>query len=77
LINEAVEAPLQFPKNRKMIFQLGEALFASEKSPFKIRKLGTASRVGLAILDLREERHYRPSRPGDPGSKSFRFGFCF
>ena len=29
LINEAVEAPLQFPKNREMIFQLREALIAT------------------------------------------------
>jgi hypothetical protein len=60
-----------------MIFQLREALFASEKSALKIRKLGTASRVGLAILDLREERHHRPSRLGNAGSKSFQFGFRF
>jgi hypothetical protein len=56
LINEAVEASLQFPKSRKMIFQLREALFASEKSAFKVRELGAASRVGLAIPDLRDER---------------------
>jgi hypothetical protein len=58
LIKEAAEAPLQFPKNRKMIFQLREALFASEKSAFKICEFGTASRVGFASLDLREKRHY-------------------
>ena len=58
LIDEAVEAPLQFPKNRKMIFQLGEALFASEKSAFKVRELSTTSRVGRSFLDLREKRHH-------------------
>jgi hypothetical protein len=58
LLNKAAEAPLQFPKNRKMIFELREALFANEKSTFKICELGTASRIGLAILDLREERHH-------------------
>jgi hypothetical protein len=57
LIKEAAEAPLQLPKNRKMIVQLRETLFASEKSAFKIREFGTASRVGFASLDLREERH--------------------
>jgi hypothetical protein len=30
LINEAIEAPLQFPKNRKMIFQLRETLIAGD-----------------------------------------------
>jgi hypothetical protein len=58
LINEAAEATLQFSKNRKMIFQLGEALIASDKSAFKVRELSTASRVGLAVLDLREKRHH-------------------
>jgi hypothetical protein len=77
LINEAVEAPLQFPQNCQMIFQLREALFASAKSAFEIRELGTASRIGLAILDLCEERHHGLSRPGNPGSKSSKFGFCF
>jgi hypothetical protein len=55
LINEAAETPLQFPKNRKMILQLGEALFAGENSPFKNCEFSAASRVGLAILHLREE----------------------
>jgi hypothetical protein len=77
LINETIEAPLQFPKNRKMIFQLREALFASEKIAFKVRKLSTASRVGFAFLDLREQRHHGPSRLCNPGSKSSKFGFCF
>jgi hypothetical protein len=77
LVNEAVEAPLQIPKNRVMIFQLREALFASAKSALKSRKLDTASRVGLAILDLREERHHSPSRLGNAGSKSSQFGFRF
>jgi hypothetical protein len=58
LINEAVESPLQFPKSRQMIFQLREALLAGEQSAFEIRELRTASRVGLAILDLRVERHH-------------------
>ena len=53
-----------------MIFQLNEALFASEKSAFKVRELSTASRVGLAFLDLREKRHHRPSRPRNQSSKS-------
>jgi hypothetical protein len=60
LINQAAKAPLQFPKNRKVIFQLG-----------------SASRVGLTILDLREERHHCPSRLGNAGSKSSQFGFRF
>jgi hypothetical protein len=55
LINEAAEAPLQFPKNRKMILQLGEVLFASENSTFKNCEFSPASRVGLASLHLREE----------------------
>jgi hypothetical protein len=77
LINEAVEAPLQFPKNRNMIFKLREALFAGEKGAFEIRELGTASRVRRAILNLREERHHCPSHPGNAGSKSFQLGFRF
>jgi hypothetical protein len=77
LINQAAKAPLQFPKNRKVIFQLREALFASAKGTFKARKLGSASRVGLTILDLREERHHCPSRLGNAGSKSLQFGFRF
>ena len=60
-----------------MIFELRDALFASAKSAFKVRKLDTASRVGLTILDLREERHHCPSRLGNAGSKSFQFGFRF
>jgi hypothetical protein len=56
-----------------MILQLREALLASEKSAFEIRKLGAASRIGLAILDLRVERHHCPSCPGNAGSKSFQF----
>jgi hypothetical protein len=55
LINEAVDAPLQFPKNCKMILQLGEALFASENSTFKSCEFSAASGVGLASLHLREE----------------------
>jgi hypothetical protein len=58
LIDEAAEAPLQLPKNRKMVFQLGEALFAGEKSAFKIHKLGAASRVELVILDMGAQRHH-------------------
>jgi hypothetical protein len=38
-----------------MILQLGEALFASENSPFKNCEFSAASRVGLAILHLREK----------------------
>jgi len=37
LVNEAVETPLQIPKNREMIFELRDALFASAKSAFKVR----------------------------------------
>ena len=58
LINEAVESSLQFPKSRKMIFQLREASLAGEKSPFKIGEFGAASRIGLAFLDLRQEGHH-------------------
>jgi hypothetical protein len=57
LIKEAVDALLQFPKIRKMIFQLREASFAGDKTLFKICELSAASGVGLAFLDLDEERH--------------------
>jgi hypothetical protein len=50
-----VETPFQFPKNRKMIFELSEALFATENRTFKNCELSAASRLGLAILHLREE----------------------
>jgi hypothetical protein len=73
LINNATEAPLQFPKNREMIFQLREALFANDESAFEFRKLSAASRIDLTTLHLREERHNEPSGPRDPCSKSFGF----
>jgi hypothetical protein len=38
-----------------MILQLGEALFASTNSPFKNCEFSAASRVGIAILHLREK----------------------
>jgi hypothetical protein len=42
LINEAVEAPLQFPKNREMIFQLREALIATAEENHVDGGAGTA-----------------------------------
>jgi hypothetical protein len=58
LSDEALETPLQFPKRPKMIFQLRKASFASKKRLFEICELGAASRVGFAILDLREEARH-------------------
>jgi hypothetical protein len=58
LIDEALESPLQFPKNREVIFEQRETSFASEKSPFKFGELGAANRVGFAFPDLREEGAY-------------------
>jgi hypothetical protein len=76
LIDEAVEPPLQFPKSDQMIFQLRETSFAGEKTVFKIAELGPASRGGLAILDLRVERHYRAPRLRNADPKSFGFTLC-
>jgi hypothetical protein len=41
-----------------MILQLREASFASEQSALEVGELSAANRVGLAILDLREERDH-------------------
>jgi hypothetical protein len=70
LINEAVEAPLQFPKNREMIFQLREALFADDKSVLKIYELSTARRVGLAFLDLPRNMRADIAPRRRPGSEN-------
>jgi hypothetical protein len=58
LSDEAIETPLQFPKRPEMIFQLRKASFAGEKRVLEICELGAASRVGFAILDLREEARH-------------------
>jgi hypothetical protein len=60
-----------------VISKLRETSFAGEKSPFKIGELGAASRAGLAFANLRQEKHYRPSRPCNPDSKSSQLRLCF
>jgi hypothetical protein len=41
-----------------MIFQPGETSFASNETMFDIRESSAASRVGLAMLNVAEERHH-------------------
>jgi hypothetical protein len=56
LINETVKAPLQFPKNRKMIpVERGFVVRQRQQYVQECRELNAASRIGLAILHLRED----------------------
>jgi hypothetical protein len=57
LINVAVEAPLQFPKNRKMILQLPKSLFDSEQVLLTRFEGHAASRSAFTDIGLLDEKH--------------------
>jgi hypothetical protein len=57
LINEAVEAPLQFPKSRKIIFQLRKPSFDREEVLFTGFEGSATGRRVIAVVDMFDEEY--------------------
>jgi hypothetical protein len=75
LINQPVNAPLQFSKNGKMILQSHQPLFDSKEAAVTSPKRGAAQCGGLRVIDLLDEKYRRPPRLRNLGSNSFGFSF--